>query len=146
MITGMPLQHRGSKDERKLLRFYKSLADSDQQTLLAFAEFLSSRTSEDKMGAGSGVDVQKPLPEPELLPRPEEESVVKAIKRLSASYPMIEKSLLFDKTSSLMTEHILQGRPAKEVIDDIEAMFAETYQQLKAEEEAEAEAENEQPS
>ena len=37
-----------------------------------------------------------------LIPRPETESVIAAIKRLSKTYPMLERKLLFNQTSILM--------------------------------------------
>lgn len=40
---------------------------------------------------------------------------------------MLEKDVLLDDTSVLMSAHILQGRAAAEVIDDLEILFEETY-------------------
>ena len=65
--------------------------------------------------------------EPERIPRPKEESVVGAIKRLSHSYFMLDRSAMLNDTSSLMGAHVLQGRPASEVIDELEALFARHY-------------------
>ena len=90
--------------------------------MLAFAEFLAAR-SEAVKEASDGDSVKQP----DLVPRPENESVVAAIKRLSASYTMLDRGDMLDETSSLMTSHVIQGRPAKEVIDDLEKMFAEHY-------------------
>ena len=109
-------------DQRKLLRFYSSLGEQDRASLLTFAEFLSQR--EDA--------AQEPLviTEPESIPRPEEESVVAAIKRLSKTYHMLDKSELFHETSDLMTAHVMQGRAAPDVIDELEVLFKDKYQQL----------------
>jgi hypothetical protein len=65
--------------------------------------------------------------EPQLQPRPESESVVAAIKRLTGSYPMLEKQALFSKTSELMSAHLLQGRDAEEIIDELESVFHKHY-------------------
>jgi hypothetical protein len=43
---------------------------------------------------------------------------------------MLESDALLHTSSALMTEHIMQGRPASEVIDELERLFASAYQQL----------------
>lgn len=121
MLLGSLASQKLSAREQELLSLFQSLDDSHQDTLLAFASFLVSRH----------VPVlDKTLPEPQLFPRPEQESVVKALKRLKASYFMLESDVLLHASSALMTEHIMQGRPASEVIDDLEQLFANTYQQF----------------
>ena len=107
--------------EKKLLSLFGRLDSAGQETLLAFAEFLTGRSS-DKQA--------EPLPEPELIPRPEKESVVAAIKRLSASYPMLNTPQLLNETSALMTKHVMQGVSANEVIDELEALFSRFYNEL----------------
>jgi hypothetical protein len=109
----------GSGGDRRLLRIFRSLAPDDRRTLLAFAEFLAacSRDGEDQPPAD-------PLP----IPRPEHESVVGAVKRLSRSYFMLERSgTMLNETSALMAGHVLHGRPAAEVIDELEALFARYF-------------------
>jgi hypothetical protein len=54
--------------------------------------------------------------------------VVKAIKRLSESYFMLDKDHMINETSALMAQHIMQGRAAAEVIDELEAVFSRHYQ------------------
>ena len=105
-------------DQRKLLKLYKALSKQDRESLFAFAEFLAHRNGEDEPEVHA---------EPNLLPRPEQESVVAAIKRLSASYPMLDRSELFTDASSLMTSHIMHGRSASDVIDEMEELFAKHY-------------------
>lgn len=100
---------------------FNQLASAEQEMVLAFAEFLRQRTKA-KI---------EPVPEPQLIPRPVEESVVAAIKRLAKSYPMLEKQKMLDETATLMTQHILQGRDAVEVIDELEKIFSFHYQALK---------------
>ena len=109
-------------DQRKLLKHYSKLDAQGRDSLLAFAEFLLQRQCEDPG------QPDRNLP-PKSIPRPEDESVVGAIKRLSESYFMLDKSLLFSDTSSLMTSHIMQGRPAEEVIDELESLFERIYQE-----------------
>jgi 2-polyprenyl-6-hydroxyphenyl methylase / 3-demethylubiquinone-9 3-methyltransferase len=55
------------------------------------------------------------------MPRPAVESVVKAIKRLMATYPMLARDKLLNDTSALMTQHVVHKRPAVEIIDELEA-------------------------
>ena len=69
--------------------------------------------------------------EPVNLPRPENESVVAAIRRLSKSYRMLDKSDMLHETSDLMSSHVLKGRPAEEVIDELEVLFLRHYEKKK---------------
>lgn len=117
----MPTQKRLSGDQRKLLDLYAELGEADRHSLLAFADFLAQR------GPGVFKEAESLLSEPLKIPRPAKESVVKAIKRLSASYPMLQRELLLDQTSSLMMAHVIHGRDAASVIDDLELMFEERY-------------------
>mgnify|MGYP000334879856 CR=1 FL=1 len=109
--------------ERKCLNILADLDNSDQQSVLSFAEFLRAKAKEE----GRFVIVQQ---EPLNILRPEEERVVAAIKRLSETYPMIKKNTLLDETSTLMSAHILQGRVATDIIDDLEVLFAKHYKQF----------------
>jgi len=111
-------------DQRSLIRAYTRLNKEQRATLLAFAEFLASRKD-----AEADVDENPAWPEPKSLPRPERESVIGAIKRLSESYFMLDRSELLTETSSLMSAHVMQGREAAAVIDDLEALFAANYAQ-----------------
>lgn len=112
------------RDERHLTRLYRGLDEESRATLLRFAEFLSATGN----GGGAGALAQRPaLAEPELIARPLVESVVGAIKRLSLSYPMLDRRRMLDETSILMAAHVLNGRPARDVIDELEALFARHY-------------------
>ena len=122
--TGLGLRD----SERQLVKLYRSLEPADRDTLLAFGEFLAVRDAPDVQKA------QGPL-EPERIPRPRQESVVGAIKRLSRSYFMLDRSLMLNDTSTLMGAHVLQGRPADEVIDELEALFAKSYAKYRDERE-----------
>ena len=110
-----------SADERALLRQWRTLNKESRQSLLDFACFLQSRQPDD------GYAVPK---EPLEIPRPDSESVVKAIKRLTQTYPMIDKGQLFNETSLLMSQHIMQGREAVEVIDELEVLFRQHFEKL----------------
>ena len=108
------------KSTKKLLAVYRELPDEAAQQLLDFAEFLSSRYNV--------VVTEISLPE-EIL-RPDNESVVIAVKRLTATYPMVNKDNLLDKTASLVSQNMLQGRNAVEVIDELEVIFRQHYEIL----------------
>lgn len=101
---------------KRLKHIYSALPAAEQKSLLDFAEFLLSR-----------VEQHSPPLEINLIARPPTESVVAAIKRLSQTYPMLDKGQLFHETSALMTQHLMQGRPAAEVIDELETLFMKHY-------------------
>ncbi|BAO45334.1 conserved hypothetical protein [Thiolapillus brandeum] len=114
------------KPQRRLLRLYSGLDDGRKSTLLAFAEFLAQQQEED--AAMPGVSEPEQAQPPGDIPRPEEETVVAAMRRLTETYPMIERDALLDRATSLMMAHMLQGQPAVEVIDELEALFSQHYQ------------------
>jgi hypothetical protein len=118
-----------SEQERRLLRAFRALDGASQQTLLAFAEFLQQRDAD---AGTAGADAGDALAEPVLAPRPAQESVVGAIKRLRRSYPMLDGGTMLQETSALMAAHVLQGREASAVVDDLEALFAQRYAELKS--------------
>jgi hypothetical protein len=106
-----------NKKQQQLLEYYQRLPAEHAETLLAYAEFMANRYGQ-----------SEPAPnEVQSIPRPAEESVMAAIKRLSATYPMLDKSKVFNDTSSLMAQHILHGKEAVEVIDELEALFQQEY-------------------
>ena len=128
MLPGMP-QSNGSAEEKRLRKLYRDMSSQDQATLMRFAEFLAGSPTLD-------AEPMTEFPTPENIPRPEQESVVKAIKRLTATYPMVPRERLLNETSSLMTAHVIHGKSAPVVIEELELMFAQHYTTLKAEFEA----------
>jgi hypothetical protein len=119
------------KQHEKIIGVLESLSAADQAAVISFAEFLLSRATTVKAVPVSASAVAVEIPEPELGPRPQDEKVVAAVKRLSKAYYMLDKSKMLGVTSDLVTQHILQGRGAKEVIDELEQVFADHYRQLK---------------
>ena len=105
-----------------LVELYESLNDERKRSLCDFADYLYSL----------GDLLTKEIPEPEAIERPETETVVGAIKRLKATYPMIENMSVFSDASSLMTDHMVSGRDLVEVIDELEKLFDDAYQSLRA--------------
>jgi len=122
---------RSRYGERQLTKLYRSLTPEDRSTLLAFGEFLAARVVEQRQE-------DQGLLEPKLIPRPPKESVVGAIKRLSDSFFMLDRSAMLNDTSSLMGAHVLKGRPAREVVDELEALFARHYAKYREETETKA--------
>jgi hypothetical protein len=108
-------------EEKKLLELFRALPGAERGTLLQFAEFLASRATPQPQ------EISEPLP----IPRPDDETVVKAIRRLMDSYPMLDRAKLLHETAHYMTQHVIHGRPAAEVIGDLEKMFADHYRRLK---------------
>ena len=104
------------KTERRLLELLARLPEAKAQALLDYAEFLAARH-------GDTLETTTPLD----IPRPDSETVVKAIKRLSATYPMLDRSKILNETSVLVTQHVMHGRDAVEVIDELEILFRREF-------------------
>lgn len=101
----------------RLLEILERLPPEQAQQLLDYAEFLF-----DKHAVAEAIV-------PVDIERPAEESVVVAIKRLRATYPMLDPAVLLNETYDLMSQHVMQGRAAVEVIDDLEILFRRHYEQ-----------------
>ena len=110
-------------EEKKLLDLFGQLASEQQDKLIAFAEFLS--------GSESGSS-NAPAGAPIAIPRARGETVTMAIRRLVRTYPMLDRRKLMGEASQFMAQHALNGRPASEVIDDLEALFVRHYEQRKS--------------
>lgn len=117
------------KPEKRLLEILGRLNETQIVTLIDFAEFLAARPGA-TLTAGESTTAEPIVLQPVDIPRPEKESVVKAIKRLAVTFPMVDRSKMLNETSTLMTQHIMQGRDAVEVIDELEAMFRACYEKL----------------
>lgn len=107
------------RTEKRLLAVVRSLPEETKEQVLAFAEFLQGRLA---------LPVPTVPTEPLVIPRPPGENVVKAIKRLAATYPMLDRGKMLNETSALMSQNVLGGRPAPEVIDDLEALFRAAFE------------------
>jgi hypothetical protein len=106
------------KDRAVLLKIWRDLDKEQKLTLVKFAEFLGSQKSN-----AEGPVSQEPL----NLPKPENESAVKALKRLKKSYPMIDADMgLLDDASHLLMEKIT-GTADSEVVIKLEALFLDRY-------------------
>ena len=106
--------------ERRLLEIYRSLDVPQQETLLRFAQFLA----QDLPGA------EPDTPQQVIdIPRQAGESVVAAIKRLAASYPMLDKARMLDRASLYMARHVIEGQNLDQVITELEREFRQAYEQ-----------------
>jgi hypothetical protein len=114
--------------EQQLIKLFAKLGAANQASLLAFAEFLATRGGVPATVTATPVVV----PEPETIERPAKESIVAGLKRLAKTYPMLDKSKMLSATSDLVATNIMQGTDPGQVIDELEAIFAKHYQQLKS--------------
>ena len=106
-------------DERRLLRAWRALTEARRQSLLDYAEFLVGRDMPEEEATPR---------EPLDIPRPTHENVIKAIKRLRETYPMVEQGKVLNEVSALMTQHLVHGRAADEIIDELEGVFRRHYE------------------
>jgi len=94
------------------------LPDDALATLHEFAAYLADKFPPEE------VAVIEIVP----IPRPHKEGVIPAIKRLSKTYPMLDKRILFEQTSAAMSEHVLNEVSASDSIDRLESVFREEYE------------------
>jgi len=116
-------ENAATKADKRLLELYQQLPEAERKSLLDFAEFLASRCE----------PVAPPSFELNPIPRPAEESVVAALKRLRETYHMLDHAKMLHEASGLMAQHLMQGRPAAEVIDELEEMFQRDFDKLTGE-------------
>ena len=101
-----------------LAELAEQLPESALISLQEFAEFLH----------GKHPPEAPPALEIVPIPRPEEEGVIPAIKRLTKTYPMLDKKVLFEQTSAAMSAHVLHNVSAQESIDRLEEVFRKEYE------------------
>jgi len=112
----------GKLEERQLRAVLEALTDAEVVSVLDFAQYLRDRRS----------TAPKPSTEIVEIPRPEDESVIAAIRRLTQTYPMLDRGTVFNEASSLMTRHVVQGESREDTIDRLEALFQSRYTSLQA--------------
>ncbi len=106
---------------REIKLLLAQLEDSHQQAIVDYADFLVQRYKVENSG-------DRDL-KPESIERPGQETVIAAIKRLKKTYYMLETNTLLNETSVLMGQHILKGREASDVIDELQSIFQTQYKQ-----------------
>lgn len=105
----------------QLQSLVKTLQQLDSQALQSVADFAAFLL--ERQGGAIQLQPQQPA----HIARPDDETVVAAIKRLSTIYPMLDRSKMLNSTSALMSQHVMQGRAAAEVIDELETLFQSHY-------------------
>jgi hypothetical protein len=115
----LPPKKKPTSSVSQLSAVFEQLSTDRQQSLYDFAQFLLLQQGGPKASAVS----QTPLD----IPRPDAESVVAAIKRLAKTYPMLNREALLHDASTLLSAHVMQGRAANDVIDDLQALFESAY-------------------
>ena len=114
----------------RLTDIYQLLNDATQQSLLDYAEFLYADKSRRAKQQADAEDIPD---EPLSIPRPDQETVIAAIKRLSKTYPMLDSEKILHQTAHYMTQHIIHGQDAIEVIDELEVFFQQSFDSHKQE-------------
>lgn len=106
---------------QKIKRLLSQLDEQHQQTILDYATFLVQQY---------GIDEHRETDlEPAAIERPKQETVIAAIKRLKKTYTMLDTDIMLSETSALMGQHILKGREASAVIDELQSIFQTRYEQ-----------------
>lgn len=119
---------------QQLQHCWMALTPQNQLSVLAFAEFLQARQPVSSVSPPAA-DISTPAmavttsAQPLPIPRPEQEGVIAAVKRLSATYPMLNKNAMLNDTSELVGQHVMSKRDAAEVITELEAVFQQAYRQ-----------------
>jgi hypothetical protein len=108
-------------EQRRLLNLFDKLDRQNRDTLMVFAEFLATRVPVDEGAAQTAPE------QPKAIQRPRKESVVAAIRRLSETFFMLDRQDMLNDTASLMGAHVMHGRPAADVIDELESVFKTHY-------------------
>ncbi len=108
---------RGSRQE-ELADIAAWLPDDALASLHEFAGFLGNKYPPEVLATAEIVPIT----------RPEREGVINAIKRLSKTYPMLDKRVLFEQTSAAMSAHVLNEVTAKDSIDRLEKVFRKEYE------------------
>ena len=116
--------------QEQLQSILSSLSDTDRHAWLRYGEFLVSSAAT-ALSEQPTATIEKEAPQP--IARPDEERVVAAIRRLAQTYPMINHDPLLQQSADLMSAHLLSGRAAAEVIDELEELFQQHYQRYLAE-------------
>ena len=115
----LPPKKKPTSSVSQLSAVFEQLSTDRQQSLYDFAQFLLLQQGGSKASAVSQT--------PSDISRPDAESVVAAIKRLAKTYPMLNREALLHDASTLMSAHVMQGRAANDVIDDLQALFESAY-------------------
>ncbi len=134
-----------SNREQRLREILASLPEAEAESLLDYAEFLLIRAPQKQLlqtlsaaGASAASSSQPPgalaVIEPDIdiepadIPRPETETIIGAVKRLSETYHMLSKDKMLHETADLVGQSMMGTRDTAEVIDDLEHVFRRYYE------------------
>ncbi|KAA3619102.1 MAG: hypothetical protein DWQ08_15800 [Proteobacteria bacterium] len=107
-----------ARADRRLLEQFHALPEDAQGALLEYLDFLYRKHA---------ATARREAPSYVPIARPESESVVGAMQRLRQSYSMLNMDDLLHRASGLMSQHVVGGRSAAEVIDELEELFHRSY-------------------
>jgi hypothetical protein len=110
----------------RLMEIIENLTDEDRRAVVAFAEYLQSRNP-------MRPETERVWQEPVVPVRAPDETVVGAIKRLAAAYPMLDRKALLGDVSDMMSQYLVHGRSVTAVIDDLEALYQRRYREARGE-------------
>ena len=96
----------------RLVALLERLDADSRRTLLDYAEYLVSRSD-------------APAIAPSVEAAPPGETVLQAVKRLNRGYPELRRSALLRPVGELLSQHLVDGRAAAEVIAELEALYAQ---------------------
>jgi len=116
LVPGYDMKTR----EKKLLKSFQLLNSAQQQTLQDIADFLLARSK--------GHNALNESPK-QIVPE-ENESVIAALKRHVAMYPMLNRTKMLPETAELINQHVMHGRDKELIIDEIEQIFKRHYQAM----------------
>ncbi|HEB85734.1 MAG TPA: Crp/Fnr family transcriptional regulator [Gammaproteobacteria bacterium] len=136
-----------SNREQRLREILCSLPEAEADSLLDYAEFLLMRAPQKQLlqtlsSAAAGASMaglsSMPVPlseaepainiEPANIPRPETETIIGAVKRLSETYHMLSKDKMLHETADLVGQSMMGTRDTVDVIDDLERVFRRYYE------------------
>ncbi|MFT5663276.1 MAG: hypothetical protein ACI9JR_000659 [Gammaproteobacteria bacterium] len=100
-----------------LEKLMRQLNDEQRQSVVDYAGFLAQQLN------------RRENESPRLIPRPVQESVASAIKRLKRTYFMLDTDELLNDVATLMSKHLLQGLAVSVVIDELQLCFQSYYEQ-----------------
>jgi hypothetical protein len=98
----------------RLVELWERLDPEARRTLVEYAEFLAVRAG----GAAAPVDPPARVPG---------ETVLQAVNRLNRSYPGLRRTALMQPVGELLAQHMVDARAAEEVIDALEALYAQAH-------------------
>ncbi len=138
-----------SNREQRLQEILRNLPEAEADSLLDYAEFLLTRAPQKQLlqalssaaamtgtstTESSSIPAVMPEAEPETIiepldiPRPETETIIGAVKRLSETYPMLSKDKMLHETADLVGQSLMGARDTVEVIDELEQVFRRYYE------------------